>query len=356
MGKWPVAGTRPVVCLEFLAAVVALSSSCVHETQTAMSGPRRTAVSTVMTRHIANAVDAGDGDLEIRNLRRRLAADPHDLDARILLARQYTKHGLPDLALEHYRMAAALFPDAYLVALEESKTLRQIGEGGEALKTIDGFLSKHPNANWELLSFKGVLEDERGEAGEAEAAYRAGIALEPASSALHNNLGYNLLSQGHPEQAASEFQRAIEIDPHSAIAHNNLAAVLAAQSRPDSGAAHEKALHEWERSGDAASAHNNLAAVLIEQGRYPEARTELEAALKIRRDFPAALSNLELVAERDGNPATLPVPVNFWKRIAYTLGYFVTGESQPKPPATSVEGTPSGAAPAPGKTEISGSK
>src|SRR5271154_2887513 len=229
MGRWPVTGTRPVVCLGFL-AVVALSSSCVHQTQTAMSGPRRTAVSTVMSRQIANAVDAGDGDLEIRNLRRRLAADPHDLDVRILLARRYTKHGLPDLALEHYRMAAALFPDAYLVALEQATTLRQMGESGEALKTVDGFLSKHPNANWELLSFKGVLEDERGQAPEAEAAYRAGIALEPASSALHNNLGYNLLLQGHPEQAAAEFRRAIKIDPHSAIAHNNLGSVLAVQS------------------------------------------------------------------------------------------------------------------------------
>ncbi len=264
--------------------------------------PRPPAVTAVMTRHVQNAVDAGDGDLQFRALRKRLASDASDLDARVLLARLYARRGLADLALEHYRLAAAQFPDSMLVTLELAKTLREMGEPEGALSVLRGFLGKYPNArgNWELLSLEGILADERGQFADAEAAYRAALKIEGGRSALHNNLGYNLLLQGQPEPAAVEFRRAIEIDPRSEIAHNNLGAALASQSRPT------EALSEWRQSADPAAAHNNLAAVLIEQGQYAAARTELQTALAFRKDFPAALANLRLVASADGGPADLP--------------------------------------------------
>jgi len=155
---------------------------------------------------------------------------------------------------------------------------------------------------------------------------------------LHNNLGYNLLLQGQPEAGAAEFRRAIEIDPRSQIAHNNLGAALAAQSHPDAA----EALSEWQRASDPAVAHNNLAAVLMEQGRYTEARLELDAALQLHRDLPAALANLRLVSEKDGLPATVPAaaqPVNLPGRFASRLGKFVPGRLKSKAPAP---GTQSG--------------
>ena len=51
-----------------------------------------------MARHVQNAVDAGEGDLEAKNLRQRVAANPGDLNARILLA-QFEKT-LKDAGLE----------------------------------------------------------------------------------------------------------------------------------------------------------------------------------------------------------------------------------------------------------------
>lgn len=312
-------------------------SSCEHQVKSWVPADRRTAVATVMERHISNAVDAGDGDLETRALRRRLATNPRDLDARILLARVYLRRGFPDLALEHDRLAAMFFPDEPVAVLEQAKVLRQMEQTDAALSAVVDFLAKHPAGNAELFSMKGVLEDETGNFREAESAYRAGLALVPASSALHNNLGYNLLLQGHPELAAEQFRSAIAIDPSLAVAHNNLALALASQPQPSP----KEALREWERAGDAASAHNNLAAVLIEQGHYAEARVELDAALRIRRDFPAALANLELVSERDAKPATVPaVPVNFWRRIASRLGYFIVGEDPPKPPSPDAAAKP----------------
>ena len=288
IGTW-----LPVVC-------ALACASCTHQVQTASRGVAQPAVPAVKARRVENAADAGEGDIETRALRRRLAANADDLDARMALARIYSRRGLPELALEHYRFAVARFPDSLEATRALVQSLREMGETAQALQAVQQGLAKHPSASWELLSLEGILEDELGQWAPAEAAHRAALALNPGRSALHNNLGYNLLLQGQAEAAAAEFRRAIEIDPRAQIAHNNLGAALAAQSHAG------EALAEWQRSGDPAAAHNNLAAVLMEQGHYAEARTELETALGYRRNFPAALANLKLVAEKDGRPAVVP--------------------------------------------------
>lgn len=275
-----------------------------------------------MTRQIQNAVDAGEGDLELRRLRQRLAVNAKDLDARMSLARLYLQRGLPDLALEHDRMAAVQFPDSPVVAFALTKTLREMGQPTEALKAAGDFLTRHPTGNWELLSLAGILEDEQGQFAQAEASHRAALALEPTRSALLNNLGYNLLLQGKLNAATAQFRRAMEADPRSTVARNNMETALAAQAHVPA-----TALSEWERSADPATAHTNLAAVLIEQGKYADARFELETALRYHRDFPPAVANLKLVAERDAQLAALPAsdPVNFWKRVASSVGKYIAG-------------------------------
>jgi Flp pilus assembly protein TadD len=312
-----------------------------NQMQTVSRAASRNAVSSVMQLQIQNAIDAGEGDLEARALRQRLAANADDLDARLRLARLYSNRGLPDLAIEHYRLAAVRFPDSVAVALGLAKTLDGMGETEEALKAVAESLRNQPRGNWELLSLRGILEDQSGRSVEADASHRAALALEPGNGSLHNNLGYNLLTQGRSDEAAAEFRRAIEIDPRSEIAHNNLGAALASQSAP----AQKEALLELQRSSSPAIAHNNLAAVLMGQGRHAEARVELESALRMRPDFPAALSNLKLVAYEDGQPITFPVaspPVNFWKRAA-SWARLIAGTSPPKP-AVSGGGPADGAA------------
>lgn len=307
-----------------------LASSCTQSVVTAPREIRQPAVTRVMARQVQNAMDAGEGDLEAKNLRQRLAARPDDLDARILLARHYAKRGLPDLALEHYRLAAARFPNSLVAEIELVKTLRDLRAPAEALKEIDAALARNPS--WELLSLKGVIEDDQGRLQDAEASHRAALARESSRSSLHNNLGYNLLLQGKAEAAADEFRRAIEIDPNSTIARNNLASALALQSQP------QEALAEWRRFGDAATAHNNLAVSLMEQGRWQEARAELELALAAKRDFPEALANLRLVAEQDGKaPSMRPASIKgFWKRVADKFAV----ESEPKATPSKAAGEP----------------
>ncbi len=286
-GKWIV-----------LACAVA-GAACTHQLQPAIRGASQAWPTAAPQRRVQNAVDAGDGNVQMQGLRRRLAANADDLEARMSLAELYRERGYSDLALEHYRFAAARFPDSLPVTEALVRTLRELGTAGEALRAVQQSLARHSGGSWELRSLEGILEDDEGRLAEAEAAHRAALALAPGRSALHNNLGYNLLLQGKAEAAAAEFRAALEIDPHARIARNNLAAALAAQSHP------LEALAEWRKSSDAAAAHSNLAAVLIEQGRYPEARAELEAALALGANFAPALANLRLVAEKDGQPAAV---------------------------------------------------
>ncbi len=293
------------------------SSACTHEVQVVSQAPPHTKTHAMLARQVENAVDLGDGDAEAKRWRKRLAANANDLDARLALARLYVNRGQPQLAVEHYRLAAELNPDLAGVTLLLAKSLRDLSEPAEALRVIAAFVTRHPKESWELLSLAGIIEDEQGLLKPAEAAYRAALAIDPGQSSLHNNLGYNLLLQGNAEAAAAEFRKAIGIEPRSVIAHNNLGTALMWAKSGKS----EQAFAEWRKSGDPAAAHNNLAAIFLEQRHYPEARQELASALELRPDYPAALANLKMVAAADGGRATLALPpkVNLWKRMTSSL-------------------------------------
>ena len=283
-----------------------------------------------MKTQISNAINAGEGDLEAAKLRQRLAADAKDLNARILLARLYNRRGLPDLALEHYRLAAAQFPDAPVATLELAKTLRQMNAPREALVVLEQGAQRMP-ASWELISLQGVLLDETGELPAAEAAHRKAASMDQTRALLHNNLGYNMLLQGKAGEAATELKRAVELDPQSLIARNNLGVALASSSQS------KEALVEWQHSGDAAAAHNNLGAVLMEQGKDAEAREEIRASLNVRPAYAPALANLRVLAAKSGENVEIPARnTNWWSRIPFwSKGHKQMPHAETKPSAKS---------------------
>ena len=68
-----------------LAAMGLLMASCVQHTQIAKVVPAP-APRSVWDRQIHNAIDAGDGDYQLRVLREKLAADPDNVPIRLELA------------------------------------------------------------------------------------------------------------------------------------------------------------------------------------------------------------------------------------------------------------------------------
>lgn len=261
------------------------------------------AMQAAMEQHVRNAVYMGEGDLVARDFRRRLTANPQDLEARIGLARHYRKMGFGELAVEHLRLASDRFPDNADVALELAESLADQEMLAEAATGLQGFLAKGTMNRAELPSLLGLLRDELDEYAAGESAHRAALAISPTNAKLHNNLGYNLWLQGKREDAVAAFRRALSLDPRFAVARNNLGRVLLESSSEQD---RREAVGHFEAAADRAVAHSNAAAVLMEQGRYDEARKELEQALAVRPGFAPALKNLALLSERDGKPVVLP--------------------------------------------------
>jgi Flp pilus assembly protein TadD len=248
-----------------------------------------------MDRQAVNAVDSGDGDYELKALRAKLDANPADLSVRLELAQRYQKLGFYEVAIEHCRLACERAPDSDEAHIGLAKALRADGRAAEGAKILTDY-SKHHEGNVSVWAWLGLLQDSAGEWKAGEAAYRKAVALAPGRDDLHNNLGYCLLRQNKKKEAIEEFQQALKINPGSVMATNNLAAALGSSSK-------KEAVQRLQSVTDPATAHSNMAAVLIEAGEYEAAREEIDLALSYNHQHSAALNNLRLVSQLDGQPA-----------------------------------------------------
>jgi Flp pilus assembly protein TadD len=275
-----------------------------------------------MQRQVLNAVDAGDGDVELKTLRAKVIAEPSNLSARLELGKAYEQRGYPELALDHYRWAAEHSPESGDAELALARSLDNSGQSAEALASLTSFLNAHPQDGPTLYSWLGIMRDDAGDWKGSEQAYREAMAkAKQDRDYLHNNLGYSLLRQGENEKAAVEFRAALKLNPHSEIARDNLGVALAVNPAENP----KEAIVNWQSLNEPATAHSNMAAVLIEQGKYAEARKELEIALKYNRNNAAALANLELLSTLDGKPVTLPAamkPATTWFRLTSAVRHW----------------------------------
>jgi tetratricopeptide (TPR) repeat protein len=260
-------------------------------------------VVTALDRQIRNAVDAGNGDYLLRAIRQRLIEHPEDLAARLDLGRAYEARNYPELALEHYRLAAERFPESAEAHLQLARSLHAAHLEGDAARAFGDFLQAYPQRSVVYASWLGILRDDAGDWKSGETAHRQAIEIALGEGQdkdyLHNNLGYCLLQQGRKAEAAAEFRAALALNRGSEIARDNLGIALAEDSKA--------AILHWQSVSEPAAAHSNMAAMLIEQHRYPEARAEIARALGYNRTHSAALANLKLVSELDGKPAIIPV-------------------------------------------------
>jgi tetratricopeptide (TPR) repeat protein len=295
-----------------IAAGALFSGACTHTPVIKTAAPAPAPPMSVWDRQVRNAVDAGDGDVEFKQLRAKVAAEPDNIAARLDLAKAYRERGYHEIALEISRLATQRFPESGAGQLSLVRDLRNVNRRDEAIAGLETFLKAHPQNAAEYYSWLGILRDESNLWPLGEPAHRQAIELSPATDYLHNNLGYNLLMQKKHEEAAAEFREALRLNPASELARNNLGLALA-----NSNAA-SQAVASWQSTSDPASAHNNLAVVWMEKGNYAEARKELQLALSYDKTNAAALRNLELLGRKSGEPAAVtiePPPATGWSRM-----------------------------------------
>ena len=189
--------------------------------------------------------------------------------------------------LAHHNLGVALAEDP--ADLDQA-----IGHFQAALAIRPDYVRAHTDLGSALARLPGRLPDAIKE-------FRAALAIDPDLAIPHNNLGNALSQAGRWSEAISEYEAALGIDANYADARHNLAeaqynlglALAKTDGRASEAIAHLEAAIRLRP--DYPEAHNNLGVLLAQEpGRIGEAIAHFQAALRIDPDYADAHLNLGL--------------------------------------------------------------
>jgi tetratricopeptide (TPR) repeat protein len=215
-----------------------------------------------------------------------------------LVAGEYVRLRLLDVAYDHYRRATVLDREdgaAYdgLARIWRDWGLAHIGLG-DARRAVYF-------APWsaEAHNTLGTLLQALGQRAKAKAAYEQALALDPSAAYAANNLCYIAFVDGRTSKAIELCRRAAALDPSLAAARRNLALVYAADSRVDLA---ERELVDVDRRS---IAYYNLGVIGLARRDYPSALAAFEVACDARPATPGACDQ---AASLRGNAGTRRLP------------------------------------------------
>jgi predicted O-linked N-acetylglucosamine transferase (SPINDLY family) len=147
--------------------------------------------------------------------------------------------------------------------------------------------------------FRRALQlHQSGRLDEAEAGYRAVLALAPGHADTLHLLGVIHYQKGDSQAAAELIASALKLNPDNAPAHSNLGNALRRLGRAAEALAHyDRAL---ELKPDYAEAFNNRGNALIDLSRPTEALASFDRALELRPVYAEAYKNRGLALKRLG--------------------------------------------------------
>ena len=187
-------------------------------------------------------------------------------------------------AVTHLETLARLRPQDEDIRADLAKALLAAGRADEALALAQG--SQLPA----LARIEAWVRQQRGEQGEAIAAYARVLQGEPTDAASWNNVGNIHAAAGNIDQAISAFEHAITYQPDEPGMYLNLADVL---RQADLGVPRLKVARDVaEIAPDNRAVQTELAMALAHNELLDEAITVLEAAVKRWPEFGE--SHLEL--------------------------------------------------------------
>lgn len=146
---------------------------------------------------------------------------------------------LLNLAVSHYKAAAAIRPDMSALNRNLGLAYGALGRWEEALQAYRKAAEQTPD-DAALLTDMGLAWEKAGQWERAEESYRAALRAAPRAPLAHNNLGTLLRERGRLDEAILEYRRALESEPTSSIAAYNLGLALEAKGL------REDAVNAWE--------------------------------------------------------------------------------------------------------------
>ncbi len=263
-----------------------------------------------------------------------VAKCPYSERAQNNLGNVLLKAGETAAAIDHYRTALRLRPDAADTHHNLANALRRTGRPQEAIEHYEQALRLNPRMP-DSHTALGIALEEAGRAAEAPAHYEQALRLDPTYADAHNRLGIVLARSGKPEAAIARFESALRSDPSRTDIRNNLGNALRATGRiqeaiaqyaetlrldpndvdarrnlgrsyamlnrlPDAIAQFEQALRLTPASSDT---HCELGMLLCMAGRIPEGLRHFEQALQLDPDNAQAHLYLGMALEQTGRSA-----------------------------------------------------
>ena len=146
----------------------------------------------------------------------------------------------------------------------------------------------------------GLVLSGEGKYAEAEKEFRNVLRNSPKNLSAYSALGMIAVKRGRGEEAMGILQNVVRIQPDSAIAHLNLGVALSSDGFDLPGALRQFS-EAIRLDSNSATAHYNKGRVLQELKRFDESLAELNAACRLRPDYPEALYLLAQVEKTTGN-------------------------------------------------------
>jgi Flp pilus assembly protein TadD/mono/diheme cytochrome c family protein len=220
--------------------------------------------------------------LEEAWMRSRLAKEPGDTIAQYDLAASLAgERRFGDAIAAYEQLLVGHAGDAR--ALNSlGATYESEGEWQKAEASYAQAIAAHPesrDATCDARFNLARLDLGHGQAGAAEAQFRAMLAGCPEDAAANDGLGAALVALSRPAEAEAAFRRALALDPADFTALYNLGALaLEAGSAGEAAALLEAAVKQ---KPDDPESHQQLAAAYAQAGRSAEAVTEMRTAVRL---------------------------------------------------------------------------
>jgi len=283
--------------LRNLASLGYISASEASPRQASIAPPAATGTVTSHTNMAALLLQKADLAGAESEVRQALRLSPGYFPALMTLGQALVRQGRVAEALDATRRAVAGSESAEQSAYVQLALLAaRVGEGPQAVNFLRALAARRPRADG-IETALGVLAMDAGSPGEAEAHYRAALALDPTSTDAMGRLFTLYRGRGREADLQGLIGAALATNERSVMHHNWLGLIL--MRRGDAAGAEREFRRAMDLAPDFGGTMANLGSLYGRTGRLEEAVDILGRALRIdpknleaRVNYGAALAKL----------------------------------------------------------------